>query len=454
MIPFLSAEPATRSPDAARAISEQTASATPDMPFGAFMEDAPALAVETVALPDDGLIPADGEVELTENALPTLRGSRDAPLPEVAPPQVRTGPEARPADVPVTAPRQGTAPQVPEKVALPARAAEVIASLTEGARPVPASPVNPVKDGQIVSERPAVTPPAPSMRSSDVSGVQGDEPSGPTPRRPQEDVVLPTRDLPQVTAGRNPRDKGQVPGLAVAQTAIGSQSSAPAGDTQRPLRDQPKDHKDHDAPPRMGLLDRSGEKPPVAPPPVSPIAAALHQQRGLLHPKDTVEGLVRTAEPLAGGFAPMSDRSVPHAQAAHAPAAAAASPEVARHVASQLAVAISQGTGRQTEISLNPEELGRVRMSISAADNSVSLTLLAERPETADLLRRHIDILAQEFRALGYADINFSFGDESAGQDAPENTAAEAATMANLTEEPQHSQAAALPQTAGVDLRL
>ena len=95
-----------------------------------------------------------------------------------------------------------------------------------------------------------------------------------------------------------------------------------------------------------------------------------------------------------------------------------ASAETARHVANQLLMAVSSQPGRITEISLNPEELGRVRLSLAAAEGAITVNLLAERPETNDLLRRHIDILAQEFRALGYADISFSFGrDNRAEQD-------------------------------------
>ena len=83
--------------------------------------------------------------------------------------------------------------------------------------------------------------------------------------------------------------------------------------------------------------------------------------------------------------------------------------EMARQVAGQIAVAVSGQPGRVTEIALNPEELGRVRMSMSATETTITLHLSADRPETTDLLRRHIDTLAQEFRDLGYDDISFSF---------------------------------------------
>ena len=84
--------------------------------------------------------------------------------------------------------------------------------------------------------------------------------------------------------------------------------------------------------------------------------------------------------------------------------------ETARHVANQMAIAMTDRAGRATEISLNPEELGRVRLTMSAVDTAITLSISAERQETSDLLRRHIETLAQEFRDLGYDDITFSFG--------------------------------------------
>ncbi|MDX8352859.1 flagellar hook-length control protein FliK [Cognatiyoonia sp. IB215182] len=96
--------------------------------------------------------------------------------------------------------------------------------------------------------------------------------------------------------------------------------------------------------------------------------------------------------------------------------------ETARQIAQQLAVSVTQSTGRATEIALHPEELGRVRLAMTSLDAAITLSVTAERPETVDLLRRNIDILAQEFRDLGYDDINFSFegGDKSDDEPTPE----------------------------------
>ena len=62
------------------------------------------------------------------------------------------------------------------------------------------------------------------------------------------------------------------------------------------------------------------------------------------------------------------------------------------------------------ELVLSPAELGRVRISMQANDGGMVIQVIAERPETLDLMRRHISDLAQEFRNIGYGSAEFSFG--------------------------------------------
>ncbi len=129
--------------------------------------------------------------------------------------------------------------------------------------------------------------------------------------------------------------------------------------------------------------------------------------------------------------------------------------ETARHVAHQMAVAISAQPGQTTEIALSPKELGRVRLSIVAVDGAITLAVLAERPETVDLMRRHIDVLAQEFKSLGYDDIAFSFADDSQTEpeDKSEKPGANSATVDGGTVEDPPSHPKHTVQS-GLDLRL
>ena len=94
-------------------------------------------------------------------------------------------------------------------------------------------------------------------------------------------------------------------------------------------------------------------------------------------------------------------------------------PDLPRHVAVQLAHALRQGgLERPMELVLSPAELGRVRISMQAGDGAMVVQVVAERPETLDLMRRNIDQLAQEFRNMGFDSADFSFGHNAPGDDA------------------------------------
>ncbi|WP_322891210.1 MULTISPECIES: flagellar hook-length control protein FliK [unclassified Yoonia] len=136
------------------------------------------------------------------------------------------------------------------------------------------------------------------------------------------------------------------------------------------------------------------------------------------------------------------------------PADIQSAPGLARHAAQQLAVTVTQAAGQPTEIALNPEELGRVRMSMSMTDGILMLQINAERPETTELLRRHIDTLAQEFRNLGYSDISFDFG-EGRAQDQDGHKAGPLADHIDETAE-NHTTDHVVARSAhgGLDLRL
>jgi len=91
-------------------------------------------------------------------------------------------------------------------------------------------------------------------------------------------------------------------------------------------------------------------------------------------------------------------------------AAQAAPPQVL-----QVSAAIRSSSDAIFDIHLSPAELGKVRISLTPSDNGILVNVLADRPETLDLLRRHADQLEQDFRELGYENTAFSFG--AGGQD-------------------------------------
>lgn len=105
-------------------------------------------------------------------------------------------------------------------------------------------------------------------------------------------------------------------------------------------------------------------------------------------------------------------------------------PLIAQDIGRQLADAMTAMPDRPVEIALSPEELGRVRMVITTTDGTVSLQVVAERPETLELMRRHADLLAQDLRQLGFDQLDFRFSGQSDGRagdgpaDQPDQTTA------------------------------
>ncbi|WP_295537283.1 flagellar hook-length control protein FliK [uncultured Thioclava sp.] len=90
---------------------------------------------------------------------------------------------------------------------------------------------------------------------------------------------------------------------------------------------------------------------------------------------------------------------------------ATATPNMAQSVSRQVAIAVAQMPDQPVEIALSPEELGRVRLVLHASEHGMVVSVQAERPETLDLMRRNIGMLAADMRDLGYSELNFTFSD-------------------------------------------
>lgn len=91
--------------------------------------------------------------------------------------------------------------------------------------------------------------------------------------------------------------------------------------------------------------------------------------------------------------------------------------DIARSIAQQLTAVLPDVTNNQIELALSPDELGRVKLTFSPTDGAINVLLVAERPETLELMKRNIDTLAQDFAKLGYESISFSFGQSTSGRD-------------------------------------
>lgn len=95
--------------------------------------------------------------------------------------------------------------------------------------------------------------------------------------------------------------------------------------------------------------------------------------------------------------------------------------EMPQHVAHAIAQALHSSPEKNVEIALNPVELGRVRIVMSPSDAGMTVNILADRPETLELMRRNIDDLGRSMSELGYEDINFSFGQDGTSDEASDD---------------------------------
>ncbi|GAB5436085.1 flagellar hook-length control protein FliK [Falsiruegeria mediterranea] len=101
---------------------------------------------------------------------------------------------------------------------------------------------------------------------------------------------------------------------------------------------------------------------------------------------------------------------------------AASKPVLAQSVGAQLAEQLAKRPQGTIGIMLNPEELGRVQMAVNASESVVAISITAERPETLDLMRRHVDQLIEEFRQMGYEGVDLAFSGGGSTHDDSQNT--------------------------------
>lgn len=102
------------------------------------------------------------------------------------------------------------------------------------------------------------------------------------------------------------------------------------------------------------------------------------------------------------------------------------------------------------ELRLSPEELGSVRMQFIQGESGLTVHINAERPETLDLIRRHIDQLAKDLAESGFDSAGFSFGDENAkGQHK-----AGSASLDDMPEESVPTERLATQGLDGLDIRV
>lgn len=144
-----------------------------------------------------------------------------------------------------------------------------------------------------------------------------------------------------------------------------------------------------------------------------------------------------------------------------APAAPSlSSPALVPHLAQQVVQSLTDPSRRDpntpVDLALDPPELGRVRMSLTEVSGTITLTIHAERPETADLMRRHLDLLAQEFARGGLDAPSVRISqDDSGGQPRPPPQPATIPTIQEgMADSPAPDRGTTRAAAGALDLRL
>ncbi|MEM9127628.1 MAG: flagellar hook-length control protein FliK [Pseudomonadota bacterium] len=135
----------------------------------------------------------------------------------------------------------------------------------------------------------------------------------------------------------------------------------------------------------------------------------------------------------------------------------AARAEVARAISGQMAAAVQTRPGAGVvEITLNPEELGRVSIVLNGREDGLQMTIATERPETLELMRRHIAVLTAEFQRLGFGSLALDLGASSHGQPdhAPSETPSSNDAGPQAHEMQLHESIQRVSAGSGLDIRI
>jgi flagellar hook-length control protein FliK len=117
------------------------------------------------------------------------------------------------------------------------------------------------------------------------------------------------------------------------------------------------------------------------------------------------------------------------------------------------------------EVSLNPAELGRLKLILTPAENGLIINVMAERAETIEIIRRNMIDLEKAFSEMGHENISFSFDQNSefAGQNEQDNEQGSAGQHPEKTDWPEQVKPATTSKmrltvdpsiTTGIDIRV
>jgi hypothetical protein len=161
-----------------------------------------------------------------------------------------------------------------------------------------------------------------------------------------------------------------------------------------------------------------------------------------------------TAAGTAEATIPAAAQAQPSSPAT--PLAAASRPETPpvplSGLAEPLVEAIRAGE-RDVTVTLSPQELGAIRVHVTGEGEALRLMIVAERPETLDLMRRHADALRADLAGAGLGGTTLGFGSTPDRREppAPERTDPVLLAAADRAAAPRPAPAA---PAGALDLRL
>ena len=119
------------------------------------------------------------------------------------------------------------------------------------------------------------------------------------------------------------------------------------------------------------------------------------------------------------------------------------------------------GKPASLELTLTPEDLGKIRLVMTPDGDKIRVVIQAERPETMELLKRNTEGFTAELRQSGYASASFSFGgwgnppSSQQNQDQTQPPDSGSTPTGDATEKPAIPQQFAAPHKSSVlDLRI
>lgn len=131
-------------------------------------------------------------------------------------------------------------------------------------------------------------------------------------------------------------------------------------------------------------------------------------------------------------------------------------PPVARQIADAIHARVT--AEKVIEVSLNPAELGRLKLSLTPVENGLVINIMAERSETNEMIRRNLIDLERAFSEMGGENITFSFeqngGFPDQGQHDPSIDSADWSEQVAATPTLSIQQHRDLTITSGIDIRV